>query len=57
VKHAVTGQRRAPLDALPNPRILVLGLDCFGAVNINYGLSLVLPRFMKGFGLSNALVE
>jgi ACS family tartrate transporter-like MFS transporter len=46
----------APLEALRNPRVLGLGLVCFGAVIINYGLSFFLPQIVKGFGLSNTLV-
>ena len=44
------------LDALRNPRVLALGVVCFGAVIINYGLSFFLPQIVKGFGLSNAMV-
>jgi ACS family tartrate transporter-like MFS transporter len=51
-----TGHGEAPLDALRNPRILALGMVCFGAVIINYGLSFFLPQIIKGFGLSNMLV-
>jgi ACS family tartrate transporter-like MFS transporter len=46
----------SPLAALRNPRILALGLVCFGAVIINYGLSFFLPQIVKGFGLSNTMV-
>jgi MFS family permease len=44
------------LDALRNPRVLALGVVCFGAVIINYGLSFFLPQIVKGFGLSNTMV-
>lgn len=53
---ADTGHVHAPLDALRNPRVLALGLVCFGAVIINYGLSFFLPQIVKGFGLSNLMV-
>jgi MFS family permease len=46
----------APLRALRNPRILALGLVCFRAVIINYGLRFFLPQIVKGFGLSYTMV-
>jgi len=45
-----------PMTALREPRVLALGLVCFGAVIINYGVSFFLPQIVKGFGLSNAAV-
>ena len=45
-----------PMTALQEPRVLALGLVCFGAVIINYGVSFFLPQIVKGFGLSNAVV-
>ncbi len=51
-----SGTAHAALDALRNPRVLALGLVCFGAVIINYGLSFFLPQIVKGFGLSNGMV-
>jgi ACS family tartrate transporter-like MFS transporter len=51
-----SGESHAALDALRNPRILALGVVCFGAVIINYGLSFFLPQIVKGFGLSNLMV-
>ena len=47
---------RGPLAALSDPRVWALGLVCFGAVIINYGLSFFLPQIIKGFGLSNTAV-
>lgn len=44
------------LAALKEPRVLAMGLICFGAVIINYGVSFFLPQIVKGFGLSNAMV-
>jgi ACS family tartrate transporter-like MFS transporter len=51
-----TPHTHAALDALRNPRVLALGVVCFGAVIINYGLSFFLPQIVKGFGLSNTMV-
>ncbi len=49
------GHSHSALAALRNPRVLALGLVCFGAVIINYGVSFFLPQLVKGFGLSNAV--
>ncbi|TPM40445.1 MFS transporter [Mesorhizobium sp. B2-2-3] len=38
--------------ALKSPRVLALGLVCFGAVITNYGVSFFLPQIISGFGLS-----
>ncbi len=53
---APAGERHDPLSALRQPRVLALGLVCFGAVIINYGVSFFLPQIIKGFGLSNTMV-
>ena len=39
-------------SALKSPRVLALGLVCFGAVVTNYGVSFFLPQIISGFGLS-----
>ncbi|MEX3957576.1 MFS transporter [Trinickia sp. EG282A] len=41
------------VEALFNPRVLVIALIYFGAVATNYGLSFFLPQIVKGFGLTN----
>jgi D-galactonate transporter len=40
------------VEALRNPKVLALGLVCFGAVVTNYGVSFFLPQIVQGFGLS-----
>lgn len=44
------------LAALREPRVLAMGVICFCAVIINYGVSFFLPQIVKGFGLSNTAV-
>jgi MFS transporter, ACS family, tartrate transporter len=41
------------VQALTNPRVLLLGLVYFGVVAANYGMSFWLPQIVKGFGLTN----
>ena len=57
-EHAVhtADSRNSALAALRDLRVLALGLVCFGAVIINYGLSFFLPQIIKSFGLSNTEV-
>jgi MFS transporter, ACS family, tartrate transporter len=57
-EHAETGSaaRHTPMRALRDPRVLALGLVCFGAVVINYGVSFFLPQIVKNFGLPISLV-
>lgn len=54
-EHTDADHKPSPLAALREPRVLALGLVCFGAVIINYGVSFFLPQIVKGFGLSNAM--
>jgi ACS family tartrate transporter-like MFS transporter len=42
------------LQALTNPKVLMLSLVYFGGVALNYGSSFFLPQIVKAFGLSNA---
>ena len=44
------------MQALANPRVLVLALVYFGAVATNYGLGFFLPQIIKAFGISNLAV-
>jgi ACS family tartrate transporter-like MFS transporter len=37
------------IGVLRNPRVLALGMVCFGAVIINYGVSFFLPQIVKQF--------
>jgi D-galactonate transporter len=50
-RQAEAGQQSV-LEALRNPKVLALGLVCFGAVVTNYGVSFFLPQIVQGFGLS-----
>jgi D-galactonate transporter len=43
------------VEALVNPRVLVLSVVYFGAVATNYGLSFFLPQIVKAFGLNTFL--
>ena len=40
------------MEALLNPKVLLLGLVYFGAVACNYGLGFFLPQIIRDFGLS-----
>ena len=42
------------VQALRNPRVLLLGVAYFGIVAANYGVSFWLPQIVKAFGLTNA---
>jgi len=53
---AVHESPHSALAALADIRVLAMGLVCFGAVVINYGVSFFLPQIVKGFGLSNLAV-
>ncbi len=56
-EHAGTdAASHSPQTALRDPRVFALGLVCFSAVIINYGVSFFLPQIIKGFGLSNTMV-
>lgn len=46
------GHHTSLLGALKSPRVLALGLVCFGAVVTNYGVSFFLPQIIAGFGAS-----
>jgi MFS transporter, ACS family, tartrate transporter len=47
---------RGALRALMDLRVPALGLVCFGAVIMNYGVSFFLPQIVRNFGLSTAEV-
>ena len=54
LKRVATLGHHSVWQALRNPRVLLLGLVCFGAVITNYGVSFFLPQIVKSFGgLSN----
>jgi ACS family tartrate transporter-like MFS transporter len=51
-KNEFAGGHHSIGSALKSPRVLALGLVCFGAVVTNYGVSFFLPQIISGFGLS-----
>jgi MFS family permease len=53
---ASSASPHSALAAITDSRVLAMGLVCFGAVIINYGVSFFLPTIIKGFGLSNTAV-
>lgn len=51
-KNQFTGKHHSITSALKSPKVLALGLVCFGAVVTNYGVSFFLPQIISDFGLS-----
>lgn len=52
-KQRETAQHYSVMQALTNPRVLLLALVYFGAVAGNYGIGFFLPQIVKAFGLTN----
>ena len=52
-KNEFAGHHHGIGSALKSPKVLALGLVCFGAVVTNYGVSFFLPQIISGFGLSD----
>ncbi len=48
-----TARQYSVMQAILNPRVLLLSLVYFGAVACNYGLGFFLPTIVKAFGLTN----
>jgi ACS family tartrate transporter-like MFS transporter len=48
-----TARRFSTLEALYDPKVLLLSLVYFGAVAVNYGTAYFVPQIVKAFGLSN----
>jgi MFS transporter, ACS family, tartrate transporter len=53
-RQRVAAQHFTVVQALTNPKVLVLSLVYFAAVATNYGVGFFLPQIIKGLGLSNA---
>ncbi len=52
-KNEFAGHHHGIGSALKSPKVLALGLVCFGAVVTNYGVSFFLPQIISDFGLSD----